>query len=59
MNVTSAGAGGNAQLQYAVAVEKKAQDATREQGKQAVQLIQAAAPKSPPPGTGGTLDIVA
>lgn len=58
MNVSSAGSGANAQLQYAVAVEKKAQDVTREQGQQAVKLIQAAA-SPPPPGTGTQLNLTA
>jgi hypothetical protein len=43
-------------LQYQVAVEKKAQASVREQGKQAVELIQSAAA---PPGTGTRLNVTA
>lgn len=57
MNVT--GAGANPQLQYAVAVEKKAQQSAREQGQQAVQLIDSAAKSPPPEGTGKLLNVKA
>ncbi len=56
MNVT--GAGADPQLQFAVAVEKKLQQTVREQGQQAVKLIEASTPKAPP-GTGTRLDVVA
>ncbi len=49
------------QLQFAVAVEKKAQATVREQGQQAVQLIEAASPQPAPAsnGTGARLNVVA
>lgn len=47
------------QLQYAVAVERKAQATVREQGQQAIQLIEAAAAPAPSGHTGSRLDIVA
>lgn len=59
MNVNSLGAGAITQLQYAVAMERKAQDTVREQGQQALQLIDAASSAKPPEGTGTRLDIVA
>jgi len=43
---------------YDMAVAKKALQSTKEQGKQALQLIQAAMP-SPTPGVGGNLNIKA
>jgi hypothetical protein len=52
----TSGVSGAPALQYQVAVEKKAQDAVREQGKQAIELIQAAAA---PAGTGTRLNITA
>lgn len=58
MNVASAGVAANMQLQYAVAVEKKAQDVARDQGQQALKLIDAAATKGPE-GTGQRLNVVA
>lgn len=57
MNVT--GAGADPQLQYAVAVEKKAQQSVREQGQQAVKLIDSAATRKPADGTGTRLNVVA
>lgn len=56
MNVSGAGAA--QQLQYSVAVEKKAQQSVREQGQQAVKLIDAAA-KPSPDGAGKRLNVVA
>lgn len=49
------------QLQYSVAVEKKAQASAREQGEQAVQLIEAASSSAAraPQGTGTKLNITA
>lgn len=49
------------QLQYSVAVEKKAQASAREQGEQAVQLIEAASssPAAVQPGVGTKLNITA
>lgn len=47
------------QLQYAVAVERQAQATVREQGQQAVQLIEAAAVPATSADTGGRLNIVA
>jgi hypothetical protein len=47
---------GSPQLQIQVAVEKKALDNVKEQGKQAVELIQSA---TPPPGTGTKLNVKA
>jgi hypothetical protein len=47
---------------YDVAVAKKVQQSTREQGEQALQLIEEATPApaaSPPAGTGGRLNVVA
>lgn len=46
-------------LQYQVAVQKKSQDSVKEQGKQAVQLIEQAAANPPPDGTGKRLNITA
>jgi hypothetical protein len=48
-------------LRYDVAVLAKQQQTTREQGKQALQLIQSATAPQPalPPGVGGQLNIVA
>jgi hypothetical protein len=56
---TTATGSGSAALQYQVAVERKSQDSVREQGKQALELIQAAAPASPPAGTGTRVNVVA
>lgn len=47
---------------YDVAVARKVQQSTREQGEQALQLIEEATPPpaaSPPAGTGGRLNVVA
>ncbi len=48
-------------LAYDVAVAQKLQQSTREQGRQAVQLIQAAmaSPPSPAAGVGSLLNVVA
>ena len=43
---------------YDMAVAKKSLQSTREQGKQALQLIQSAMP-APTPGVGGNLNIKA
>jgi hypothetical protein len=58
MNVTGAGAGADPTLKYAVAVEKKIQDTVREQGQQAIKLIDAATTQGPD-GTGKRLNLVA
>jgi hypothetical protein len=55
---------GNANVgaSYDVAVARKVQQSTREQGEQALQLIEEATPPpaaSPSAGTGGSLNIVA
>jgi hypothetical protein len=54
MNVSSSMAG----AQYSIAVAKQQQDNVREQGQQALKLIEAATP-SPPPGTGQVVNVVA
>lgn len=49
-------------LAYDVAVAKKAQQSTQEQGRQAVELIQSATSSSPRPagnGVGSRLNVVA
>jgi hypothetical protein len=43
---------GNAAAQYSIAVAEKQLSAQKEQGQQAVQLIQSATPAEPPSGTG-------
>jgi hypothetical protein len=56
MNVT--GAGADPQAQFAIAVQQKVQQTVREQGQQAVKLIDATASK-PPEGTGTRLNVLA
>jgi hypothetical protein len=45
--------------EYTVAVAKKQQDQVKEQGQQALKLIEAATPASPPKGTGQLVNVVA
>lgn len=54
MNVSA----NSTQVQYAVAMEKKVQASAREQGEQAVKLIQASSPRLTE-GTGTNLNVVA
>lgn len=57
MQISGTGAAG---LEYDVAVAKKALQSTREQGQQALQLIQAATPPASSSGSVGTrLNVVA
>ena len=45
--------------QYAVAVSKKSQDAAKQEGQNALKLIQSAAPANGAPGVDKSLNIVA
>jgi hypothetical protein len=45
--------------QYSVAVLRQQQNVERKQGEQSVQLIQAASPNVPPPGTGSVVNLKA
>ena len=55
MKVSPSGSGAD----YGIAVAKKQLDNVREQGQQALKLIEAATPAGPPQGTGQIVNVVA